>query len=129
MLGWFGGPGFSQTMQMFTQMGIPGFLAFLAIAAEFFGGIGLILGFLGRVAAFGIVVNMAVAIALVHVPFGLFMNWAGTQQGEGIEFHLLAIALGIDILINGSGPLSVDRALSRWLTFAETRPYRERPAA
>src|SRR5437588_12672274 len=64
MLGWFGGYGFSGTMGFFThQMGIPAPLAFLAIAAEFFGGLGLILGFLTRVAAFGIAVNMVVAIA------------------------------------------------------------------
>src|SRR5256885_12788909 len=55
MLGWFGGWGFSATMGLFTgMMHIPAPLAFLAIAAEFFGGMGLILGFLTRLAAFGI---------------------------------------------------------------------------
>jgi putative oxidoreductase len=54
-LGWFGGLGFSGTMGFFThQMGIPAPFAFLAIAAEFFGGLGLLAGFLGRIAAFGI---------------------------------------------------------------------------
>ncbi len=58
-LGWFGGFGFSGTMGFFTQqMHIPAPLAFLAICAEFLGGIGLVLGFLGRVAAFGILCNM-----------------------------------------------------------------------
>src|SRR4029077_21065105 len=70
-LGWFGGAGFSATMQMFTQSGIPPFLAVLAIAAEFLGGMGLIVGFLGRIAALGIMVNMAVAIS-VHAPNGFF---------------------------------------------------------
>jgi len=43
--GWLGGEGFTATMKFFTQqMGIPGPLAFLAIAAEFFGGLGLIVG-------------------------------------------------------------------------------------
>ena len=43
MLGWFGGYGFTGTMGFFTGvMHIPAFLAFLAIAAEFFGGLGLI---------------------------------------------------------------------------------------
>jgi len=42
MLGWFGGYGFSGTMGYFTHGGIPAPLAFLAIAAEFFGGIGLV---------------------------------------------------------------------------------------
>jgi putative oxidoreductase len=113
MLGWFGGYGFSGTMGYFTHGGIPAPLAFLAIAAEFFGGIGLVVGFLSRVAAFGIVVNMLVAVLTVHLPFGFFMNWSGAQKGEGFEYHLLAIALGIAILVRGAGALSLDRALSR----------------
>src|SRR5881396_116631 len=80
MLGWFGGYGFSGTMGFFTgMMHIPAPFAFLAIAAEFFGGLGLILGFLTRIAAFGIAANMLVAIATVHHSYGFFMNWTGTQ--------------------------------------------------
>ena len=113
MLGWFGGFGFSGTMGFFTgMMHIPAPLAFLAIAAEFFGGLGLILGFLTRIAAFGIAVNMAVAIATVHSAFGLFMNWNGTQKGEGFEFHLLVLAMTIFLMIRGAGALSVDRAIT-----------------
>jgi putative oxidoreductase len=113
VLGWFGGMTFGASMNMFTQqMHIPTPLAFLAIMAEFAGGLGLILGFLGRIAAFGIICNMLVAIVMVHGRFGLFMNWFGNQQGEGYEYHLLAIALGLAILVKGSGALSVDRALS-----------------
>ena len=96
-------------------MGIPGALAFLAIAAEFFGGLGLVVGFLGRVAAFGILSNMSnmvVAVLMVHLPYGFFMNWAGNQKGEGFEYHLLAIALGLAILVKGSGAFSVDRLLT-----------------
>src|SRR5256885_3947232 len=82
MLGWFGGFGLSGTMGFFTgTMHIPALFAFLAIAAEFFGGLGLILGFLARIAAFGIFVNMVVAIAAVHGAFGFFMNWTGAQKG------------------------------------------------
>jgi putative oxidoreductase len=113
-LGWFGGYGFSASMGFFTQQAhIPAPFAFLAICAEFLGGIGLILGLLGRVAAFGIACNMIVAVAMVHWRFGLFANWYGNQKGEGIEFHLLAIAIALAIMIKGSGALSVDRALSK----------------
>src|SRR6201984_1577483 len=94
MLGWFGGFGFSGTMGFFTgMMHIPAPLAFLAICAEFFGGLGLILGFLTRIAAFGIAAKMVVAIAAVHRAFVFFMNWAGNQKGEGFEFHLLVLAI------------------------------------
>ncbi|HEY6269137.1 MAG TPA: DoxX family protein, partial [Candidatus Acidoferrum sp.] len=84
-LGWFGGYGFSGTMGFFTQgMHIPAAFAFLAICAEFLGSIGLLLGLLGRVAAFGICCNMLVAVITVHWHFGLFANWFGNQKGEGI---------------------------------------------
>ena len=79
MLGWFGGLGFPGTMGFFTgAMHIPAPLAFLAIAAEFFGGLGLVLGFLTRIAAFGIGVTMLVAIVTVNSAVGFFMNWFGT---------------------------------------------------
>jgi putative oxidoreductase len=114
MLGWFGGYGFSGTMQFFTQMmHIPAPFAFLAICAEFFGGLGLIVGLLGRVAALGIVCNMLVAIFTVHIHNGFFANWTGQQKGEGYEYHLLAIALALVVIIKGSGLFSVDRALSQ----------------
>ncbi len=113
VLGWFGGYGFSGTMGFFTQqMGIPAPLAFLAIAAEFFGGLGLLGGFLGRIAAFGILCNMVVATLMVHRHFGFFMNWFGSQKGEGFEYHLLAMALGLAILIKGSGAFSIDWLLT-----------------
>jgi putative oxidoreductase len=113
MLGWFGGYGFSGTMGFFTgTMHIPAPLAFLAIAAEFFGGLGLILGFLTRIAAFGIAVNMVVAIAMVHSANGFFMNWSGTQKGEGIEYHLLVLAATVLLMIRGAGAFSVDRAIA-----------------
>ena len=115
-LGWFGGYGFSGTMGFFTQqMHIPAVFAALAIAAEFLGGIGLVLGLLGRVAAFGIACEMAVAIYLVHSHFGFFMNWTGTQKGEGYEYHLLTLVICLVIMIKGSGALSIYRSASRTL--------------
>jgi putative oxidoreductase len=113
-LGWFGGYGFHGTMQFFTHtMGIPAIFAFLAIMAQFLGGIGLIVGFLSRIAAFGIVVVMLVAVAKIHMAFGFFMNWSGNQKGEGYEYHLLSIAIAILIMVKGAGAFSVDHAISR----------------
>ena len=112
MLGWFGGYGFTGTMGFFTGvMHIPAVFAFLAIAAEFFGGLGLIFGFLTRVAAFGISCNMIVAVAMIHHQFGFFMNWTGAQKGEGYEFHLLLLAALVVLMIRGGGAASVDRLL------------------
>lgn len=113
MLGWFGGYGFTGTMGFFTSaLHLPAPIAILPIAAEFFGSIGLILGLLTRIAAFGIAMDMLVAVFMVHLQFGFFANWAGNQKGEGIEYHLLAIVLAIALMIRGGGAFSVDRALS-----------------
>lgn len=114
MLGWFGGYGFSGTMNFFTHdMGIPAVFAFLAITAEFVGSLGLILGLLARVAASGIIVNMVVAIAMVHHANGIFMNWSGNQKGEGYEYHLLAIAIALTVVIRGAGAFSIDRLIGQ----------------
>lgn len=114
MLGWFGGYGFNGTMGYFeSQLHIPAPLAFLAIVAEFFGGIGLLLGLLGRVAALGITVNMVVAIVTVHLPNGFFMNWSGQQKGEGFEYHLLVLAITTAVMLHGSGAWSADYAIER----------------
>jgi putative oxidoreductase len=93
VLGWFGGHG---------SQGIPLPLALLAIAAEVLGSIGLAVGLLTRVAAFGI------ACVTVHAKVGFFMNWFGTQKGEGFEFHLLAIGIAVALIIGGAGRWSLD---------------------
>jgi len=112
-LGWFGGYGFSGTMGFFTNMmHIPAPLAFLAICAEFLGSMGLLVGLLGRIAAFGITCNMVIAVLLVHSKVGFFMNWTGQQKGEGFEYHLLAVAVAIVLMVKGSGAFSIDRALT-----------------
>ena len=113
LFGWFGGYGFSGSMGFFTaKLGIPAVFAFLAIMAEGLGSLGLITGLLTRVAAFGIAVNMAVAVYMLHWQNGFFMNWFGNQKGEGFEYHLLVIAIAVVLMMRGGGALSLDRALS-----------------
>jgi len=113
VLGWFGGHGLSASYHSFTdQMHIPAVFAVLAIAAEFLGSLGLIIGFLSRIAALGIAVEMIVAIKMVHGANGFFMNWMGNQKGEGFEYHLLAIGLALIVLIYGAGKFSVDAAIA-----------------
>jgi putative oxidoreductase len=112
VLGWFGGHGLSGTLDFFTQtMGVPLILALLVIAAEFLGALGLIVGLLTRVAAFGIGCVMLGAIAMVHWQHGFFMNWGGTQAGEGFEYHLLALAISVALMISGGGRFSLDGLL------------------
>jgi putative oxidoreductase len=112
VLGWFGGQGLTPTLQFFTSAGIPPVLAWLVLAAEFLGPLGLIVGLLTRLAALGIAGVMLGAMKMVHWQNGFFMNWSGTQQGEGFEFHLLALGIAIALVIMGGGAASVDRALT-----------------
>ena len=102
-------------------MGIPASLAVIVIATEFFGGLGLIVGLLGRVAALGVLCVMIGAIFMAHLHNGFFMNWYGNQQGEGVEYHLLAIALALAIVIGGSGAFSFDRMLTKPTNHAVVR--------
>jgi putative oxidoreductase len=111
-LGLFGGPGFSETMGMFTSQGMPALLAFLVILSESLGSLGLIVGFLTRVAAFGCASVMLGAIGMVHWQNGFFMNWFGKQPGEGFEYHLLVLGMALALLIGGGGRASVDRSLA-----------------
>jgi putative oxidoreductase len=73
---------------------------------------GLIVGFLTRVAALGIIITMAIAIFMVHSKVGFFMNWSGNQRGEGFEYHLVVIALAVVVMVKGAGAFSFDSALS-----------------
>jgi putative oxidoreductase len=113
MLGWFGGDGFQGTMGTLTQTGMPAPVAVLIICAQFFGGLGLVAGLLTRIASLGVAGLMIGAIFMVHLPNGFFMNWMGTQKGEGIEYHLLALAMATALLLRGAGAFSLDRALSK----------------
>jgi len=113
MLGWFGGVGFHSAMEAFTQTGMPAPIAFLIICAQFFGGLGLVVGLLTRIASLGVAGLMIGAIFMVHLPYGFFMNWTGTQKGEGIEFHLLALAMAAALLLRGAGAFSMDRSLTK----------------
>ena len=114
LLGWFGGFGYDASMHAFTQqLHIPTALAFAAIMTQFLGGLFLIFGILGRLVSLGIAIYMLVSVLLVYLPNWLFMNWYGTQKGEGFEFHILAIAIAIVLMMHGSGAASVDLDVSR----------------
>jgi putative oxidoreductase len=112
VLGWFGGPGLKGTVGHMGQMGVPTPAAVTAAFVEFLGGLGMLVGFLARPAALGIIVVMAVAIAKVHGRHGLFLNMTNAPgRGHGFEFNLALIAMALGILIGGAGVLSIDRLI------------------
>ena len=116
LLGWYNGFGFSGTMNFFTEtMHLPWVIAFLIIIGEFFGSLGLLVGFLTRFSAASMGVIMLGAISLVHWPHGFFMNWGGKQGGEGYEYHLLVLGISLALVIIGAGRWSVDDLIAKQL--------------
>jgi putative oxidoreductase len=114
LLGWFGGYGFTASMNFFTTGAqLPWILAFLIIMTESIGSLVLIIGFFSRIAALGMTSLMLGAISLVHYKQGFFMNWFGTKKGEGFEYHLLALGISLAILISGAGKFSIDRFIHK----------------
>lgn len=115
-LGWFGGFGFSGTMNYFTQTRqMPWVVGFLVILIEFFGPLALILGFGTRIWSAVIAVVMA-GIILTTFRDYFFMNWFGNQKTEGSEFFLLAIGMSVSLVISGAGRHSVDSRISeKWI--------------
>jgi putative oxidoreductase len=111
-LGWFGGYGLRGTLDSFRKSGVPASVAVLVIMAEFFGPLGLAVGLLTRVAALGIAAVMLGAILTVHRQHGFFMNWFGNQQGEGIEYHVLAIGIAVALVLSGAGVWSLDAVIA-----------------
>jgi putative oxidoreductase len=114
LLGLYGGYGFSGTMDFFTKtMGLPWIIALLVILGEFFGGIGLVLGFGTRFFAVYVGIILLFAMILVHWENGFFMNWFGNQKGEGIEFFVLFLSMTIALSLNGGGKFSLDSLLTK----------------
>ena len=103
------------TMRYYDGLGVPHPLAWLAIIAEFCGGLGLMIGMLSRIAAFGVGCTMVVAVFLRHLPYGYLMNWHGGLPfgTEGYEYHTLAVGMALAVMLEGAGSFSIDRVLSR----------------
>lgn len=91
----------SHHVQSVSNLGLPGWLAYFSAAAEFLGGIAVILGLFTRVAALGIAVNMAVAIGKVHWKNGLLGN-------GGYQFPLALAAIAFALIFFGAGPIALD---------------------
>ena len=93
--------GLSHHVQMVSGLGLPGWLAYFSAAAEFFGGILVIAGFLTRFAALTIMVDMAVAIWKVHWKNGLMAE-------HGYQFPLALAAIAFALIFFGAGPIAFD---------------------
>ena len=116
MLGWFGGYGFTATIDAFTdQMDLPWLVAFAVICIEFFGSIFIVLGLASRLWSLAIGGLFIGIIFTTHLEHGFFMNWYGNQAGEGYEYALLMVGIALAVLINGSGKYALDTQLVKRL--------------
>ena len=99
LFGAFGGAGIGKTVEMMGSVG------YLVAIGEFFGGLGLILGFLSRFSAASLIVIMLGAIAMVHGKNGFFLS------NGGFEYNLALIGLLASTLLAGPGRAAVGRLL------------------
>jgi putative oxidoreductase len=107
LLGAFGGPGLSKVVEMMGPLGYP------VTIGEFFGGLGLIAGFLSRFSAASLIVIMLGAIGMVHGQHGFFLGHGPTDTlaTAGFEYNLALIGLLAPILIAGPGRFALGRCL------------------
>lgn len=75
--------------------------------------IALAFGLFSRFMAATVIAIMLGAVVMTHAQYGFYMNWFGTQKGEGIEYHLLMLGLSAIIVINGGGAYSLDPILNK----------------
>jgi putative oxidoreductase len=93
--------GLHHHVQMVSSLGLPGWLAYFSAAAEFLGGILVVLGLLTRCAALAIAINLMVAIVKVHWHNGLLGN-------GGYQFPLALAAIAFALIFFGAGPIALE---------------------
>jgi putative oxidoreductase len=115
LLGWFGGSGVQGFIGWLGSMGVSAPLAWLAILAEFFGGLGIVVGLLARLSALAFGIEMVVAVVLVHWKIGFFMNWGSVAgHGEGWEYCFVLLAASLALTLIGPGRYAI-ADLESWL--------------
>lgn len=86
------------TAKFLDSVGLPGFLAYPLIAAEFAGGIAILLGFYGRQVSLLLAPVLAVVV-WVHLPNG----WVFTNTNGGWEYPLFLLAASLVHWLLGDG--------------------------
>jgi putative oxidoreductase len=105
--------GYGKIQHPMTWMGphstYPGIFQALSAVSEFIGGAALALGFLTRIAAFGIKCTMSVAVYL-HL-FTLGDPFVSSTGGGSYELALVYLVIGVLFLFAGSGRFSLDQLI------------------
>ncbi len=95
--------GFATVARNFAALGIPAsdVAAVGVTLVEFIGGLMVMLGLFTRPAAVLLAIDMAVAIAVVHLKAGLFLP-------RGFEFPLALLAASVALALTGPGAFALD---------------------
>ena len=108
LFGWFDGPGMEGYIKMIEgmeQVPMPKVSAYLSACTEFIGGLLLLVGFLTRLVAIPLVINMLAAVYLVHRT--------AFSGPSGMEFPLTLAVVTAGIALTGAGCFSIDGCLWR----------------
>jgi putative oxidoreductase len=97
------------TVAYFQSIGLPGFLAYVTIAAELLGGLALIAGFKSRIVSLALIPVLLGAAWFGHGANGFFFS----NANGGWEFPAFwAVALAVQSLL-GDGALAVGKPAGR----------------
>jgi len=113
VFGLFGGHGLQATVQFMTKNGMPVVIPYLVSFGELAAGVGFIFGFLTRIAAAGMFLEMLGGVFLIHWKNGFFMNWEGNLKGEGFEYTLTLCVICLALVISGAGAYSIDASMRK----------------
>jgi len=118
MFGILGGQGYAPTIQfMTTKLGIHPVFANLSIAAEFFGALGVLIGILTPIAAFGLACNFAVAtfmnFKMLNFSFANVFDASHPDNLPKLLFPATLFFLSLGLMVVGAGKFSLDARLFR----------------
>ena len=94
----FGG-GFQHHMEFVSKIGLPHWMAYFSTGAEFFGGIGILIGLFTRCFSIAVLIEMLVIIFKVELHHGL--------KG-GYELPMAIGTMAFVLIFFGAGPISLD---------------------
>jgi putative oxidoreductase len=113
MFGWFDGRSFSAVLANWKdKYKIPRVIGTIGMLTEFLGSFALLVGFLTRPFALGLVIFMAVAIQKAHWEHGFFLAHR-SGQGSGMEYCLALLLMAAALVVGGAGALSLDRLIAQ----------------
>jgi putative oxidoreductase len=77
--------------------------------AEVVAGVSCLIGFLVRLTVLPLIIDMGVAIMLIHGRNGF---WIQHQPGAGFEYNMVLILVCLGLFFSGAGSISLDKLIS-----------------